>query len=287
MITAKIIADSISKDGHRLTTFELVYPRYIHAELMTHRVFSRNAASSRAIPIAKMIDLVLEDTVMPIWTSEQKGMQGSRINNGGRIGLLNKAWLQGATHAVETAAELRQLGAHKQNANRVLEPYQHIKVIVTATNYHNWFKLRYHKDAQGEIAELAKSMAAELYTNTPTETPTGAWHLPYVDSVTATACIAYADKLNRLAGNKDIHPNDIAKQVSASCCAQVSYRVLNTSIEKAIDIYSKLVGGEPLHASPFEHQAKPCAVGTEQGNLTGWAQYRREIENEYRELPRN
>lgn len=279
MITAKIIADSISTGGHRLTTFELVYPRYIHAELMTHRVFSRNAASSRAIPIDKMINLVENDTVVPIWTQNQSGMQGQRINNLEAINKLNSTWFFGARQAIQTARKLQELGAHKQNANRVLEPYQHIKVIVTASDYNNWFNLRYHKDAQGEIAELAKAMAAEMYMNKPEVLTKGSWHLPYVDESTYIDCINEASRLNRMSREQVTSGTEIAKAVSASCCAQVSYRLLDTSIEKAMEIYKKLVGGEPLHASPFEHQATPCRVGTEKGNFTGWAQYRREIED--------
>lgn len=279
MITAKIIADSISLGGHRITTYELVYPRYVHAELMTHRVFSRNAASSRAIPVEAMIKLVEDDTVMPIWTQEQKGMQGNKITNGAAINALNTVWLQGASAAVITAQSLTNLGAHKQNANRVLEPYQHIKVIVTATNYYNWFNLRYHKDAQPEIEQLATRMAAEMYTSKPEKVIAHGWHLPYVSEGTYQDCLREANRINGIAKEHVISGTNIAKQVSASCCAQVSYRKLDDSIEKALSIYKRLVGGEPLHASPFEHQATPCQIGSEKGNLTGWMQYRREIED--------
>lgn len=278
MITAKIIANSIY-NKKQITTFELEYPRYIHAELMTHRVFSRNAASSRAIPIQSMIDLVKNETVMPIWTKNQAGMQGERFKDIESISKLNRIWMNSAQSAILTAAELEKAGAHKQNANRVLEPYQHIKVIVTATDFSNWFKLRYHKDAQGEIAELAKAMAAEFYTTEPKELTKTGWHLPYVDESVMTACREYALKANRIAGEIVLVPIDVAKQVSASCCAQVSYRKLDESIEKAVNIYSRLVGGEPIHASPFEHQATPCKVGTEKGNFTGWRQFRRDIES--------
>lgn len=278
MISAKIIADTKHKDN-RLTTFELVYPRYIHAELMTHRVFSRNAASSRAIPIDKMMELVQEDTVVPIWTENQSGMQGKVITNLEKINKLNNAWFFAARQAINNAKQLQELGAHKQNVNRILEPYQHIKVIVTATNYDNWFNLRYHPDAQGEIVELAKAMAAELYLNTPDVATKDTWHLPYVDTDTFLECINTATKYNKIAKETVVSGMDVAKAVSASCCAQVSYRKLDTSIEKALSIFNSLVGGVPLHASPFEHQALPCKVGTEKGNFTGWKQFRRDIEN--------
>lgn len=282
MITAKIIADSISKAGERITTFELVYPRYVHAEFMTHRVFSRNAASSRAIPVEKMIDLVLNDTVMPIWTQEQSGMQGKFITNGTLINDLNNLWVDSARGACITAEDMAKLGAHKQNANRVLEPYQHIKVVVTATDYTNWFSLRNHKDAQPEIMQLAKVMASQMHCSEPAQLEQTGWHLPYVDTKAMIACTEEAQRLNRIAGEDVASPLKIAKQLSASCCAQVSYRTLDDSVEKALSIYKRLVGGEPLHASPFEHQATPCRIGQEKCNFTGWAQYRREIEDEAR-----
>ena len=67
MIKAKIIADSINSKRCRLTSWVLEYPRFIHAEIMIHRVFSRNAASSRAIPTEKIIQNIIDDPAMPVW----------------------------------------------------------------------------------------------------------------------------------------------------------------------------------------------------------------------------
>ena len=281
MIKSKIIADSINAEGDRLTTYELVYPRYIHSELMTHRVFSRNSASSRAIPIEKVIELVREDTVMPIWTANQAGMQGKFITNGTLLNELNSIWVDSARSACIYAEELAALGAHKQHVNRALEPYQHIKVIVTATNFHNWDVLRFHEDAQPEIEQLACHMLATRAMSTPKNITSGDWHLPYVNNDCWEKCLEEASRLSGIS-NEKVLAIDIAKQVSASCCAQVSYRKLDDSIEKALLIYKALVGGVPLHASPFEHQATPCIKGMEEGNFTGWKQYRREIENGYK-----
>lgn len=273
MITAKLICDSISHDFKRISTFELVYPRYIHAELMTHRVFSRNAASSRAIPVKEVMRLVQDEPVRPIWTQEKSGMQGNIIEDLELINRLNQAWYKGAGEAVKTAAELQLLGAHKQNANRVLEPFQHIKVIVTATEYENWFNLRYHADAQPEIQELAKCMAAEMFNSKPNPIAEGEWHLPYIDAERWDECKEYAES-NTGVDSSTLH---VAKMVSASCCAQVSYRTLDFSIKKAVAIYNKLVGSTPIHASPFEHQAVPSKERT--SNFIGWKQFRQEVES--------
>ena len=134
---------------------------------------------------------------------------------------------------------------------------------------------------KGEIAELAKCMAAELYISKPVlsdNLPLG-WHLPYIDDNSIYEIQTYVEKINKLAKEPVTDIIEIAKAVSASCCAQVSYRTLDTSIEKAMSIFNKLVGGNPIHASPFEHQAIPCKKGQEHCNFTGWSQYRNEIED--------
>ena len=156
-ITAKIIADSISViTGIRLTTMELSYHRYIHSEFMTHRMFSRNASSSRAIPIKKLLEQVKNDPMMPIhWGSNKPGMQAGEELKGEDLHVAQREWINAANNAVDTASHLQELGLHKQIANRLLEPFLAIKVVVTATEWENFFKLRIHKDAQPEIQELA------------------------------------------------------------------------------------------------------------------------------------
>lgn len=263
MYNVNIIADTLF-NKIRATTYELEYPRYIHAEVMTHRLFSRNAASSRAIPIEKMIEQATHNTVMPIWTANQSGMQGEVIKHGRTIQRANELMLNGLSAMCAVAEGLEKLGIHKQNANRYLEPFQNIKVVLTATEFENFFNLRYHKDAQPEIQQLAMQMFAEYHRSIPRKATgnnvnndsVNAWHLPYADGIT------------------DL---ETAQKVSASCCAQVSYRKNDASEEKAEIVYDRLVGGEPLHASPFEHQ---CTWGSEtsKGNLHGLTQYRQSIE---------
>jgi hypothetical protein len=265
MIKAKIIADSITTYGKRVTTFELEYPRYIHAEVMTHRVFSRNAASSRAIPIAKMVEQAELNTVMPIWTKNQAGMQGGVIKDGATIHTANDIMLEILDHVVSGVKALDGLGIHKQNVNRYLEPFQHIKTVLTGAEFDNFFNLRYHADAQGEIKMLAQSMLAEFSISTPKLLNEWEWHLPY--AMTAEEIEFCGAKL------------EDQKKISASCCAQVSYRLSDPSQEKAEVIYDRLVYSEPMHASPFEHQCRPILASEEQiGNLEGFRQLRYEIE---------
>ena len=280
-ITAKVIADT-AVNNQRVTTLELEYPRFIHSELMTHRVFSRNAASSRAIPIKKLIEQVEENTVMPIYTRNQKGMQGEVITNGRDIHLANCVWLKAMISAVEYAKDLDELGIHKQVANRILEPFQHIKTIVTATDWENFFTLRLHEDADPHIYALAKTMKEAMDASTVENAVNGYeeldfWHIPYIDNKT------YEDIKEFIYGHQvTASKNDvlfIALLVSASCCAQVSYRTLDTDVGKAIRIGKQLLFSEPEHASPFEHQATANFSDYPLGNLRECHQARHVIKS--------
>lgn len=279
-IKATIIADSVSPSGVRITTFELEYPRFIHAEFMTHRLFSRNAASSRAIPVDRVIDQVETAPAMPVhWGRNQSGMQAkaevSRIDKN----LAMFQWGVASKQAAAIARELSRIGLHKQIVNRILEPFQMMKVVCTATEYTNFFHLRDHEDAQPEIRELARRMKEAMDQSTPRRLGRGEAHTPYYGEGYWTGI------------SKDLLQD--ALSISASCCAQVSYRRLDQSIEKARMIYDRLIGDgtKPVHASPFEHQAFPIEGHPEaithedkagnawSGNFRGWAQYRQLIPN--------
>lgn len=246
-ISAKIIADSFSAiNGQRITTFELQYPRFIHSELMTHRLFSRNAMSSRAVPIEKMIEQVRNNPAKPIhWGKNQSGMQAKQELEGYPLEEVKSLWNEGATEAISLVAMLNEQGTHKQIVNRILEPFQLMKTVLTSTEFDNFFWLRKHEDAQPEIKELAERMYEQLEWNKllSVELDSGDWHTPYYE-----------------AGywlQDDKTPLEDALAISSSCCAQVSYRLLDDSIEKARKVYQRLVESTPVHASPFEHQATP------------------------------
>ena len=314
MINAKVITDSISTHtGQRITTFELEYPRFIHAELMTHRMFSRNSASSRAIPINKMIELIEQSPAMPIhWGKNQSGMQAKVELSQVAIDYCKSVWQSAMRNAISHVKNMADYGLHKQVANRILEPYQMIKVIVTATDYANWFNLRLHPDAQPEIHELAKVMYEALALSEPMELSHGEWHLPYIEREREEqGGIKYfvynqdEDPTSEAYGHQYYVPLTLeqAQKISCSCCAQVSYRKSDTSIEKAITIYDKLVNSKPVHASAFEHCATPSTgvyfeygmadftaldkgvthinINMEpcSGNFTNWIQYRQLIPN--------
>ena len=245
-IKATIIADSVSAvNGQRITTFELEYPRFIHSELTTHRLFSRNSMSSRAVPIEKMIAQVTNDPALPVhWGKNQPGMQARvEIEDPAQAVAL---WEQIAETVACSAERLNNLGLHKQVVNRILEPFQTMKTVMTATCMDNFFWLRNHEDAQPEIKRLAELMWEALQESTPVVLNPGDWHVPYY----------YEGSWK----SDEYEPGTLqeALAISSSCCAQVSYRTLDDTLEKARKVYQRLVESTPVHASPFEHQASPA-----------------------------
>jgi thymidylate synthase ThyX len=165
MFKAEILADSLSPQGNRLTTMKVTFPRFILAEFNTHRMFSRNSASSRAIPFAKMVKMVEENPFIPIaWQKDHKAMQGSEYLTDFNAGLAHESWLEARDNTVKIAKELNYgnkvehdthggLNVSKQLCNRLLEPFMWHTVIVTATEWENFFKLRcpqYHTPVSGE-----------------------------------------------------------------------------------------------------------------------------------------
>lgn len=254
-ITAKVIAHSTHEGCPDLITLELKYPRFIHSEFMTHRVFSRNASSSRAIPVKRMIQDVLDDPAMPIeWGSNKPGMQaGEEIEN---IKLAKDAWEFALADAVSHAESLADLALHKQIVNRILEPFQHISVVCTATDWDNFFALRDHPAAQPEIRELARVMRNAIQGSVAVQLGWDEWHTPY------------------LTGGYGVFADT---PYSAARCARVSY--LNhdgskSDYDKDLEL-SNLLRKE-RHASPFEHQARPTP-GERHANFNGWKSYRAEL----------
>lgn len=295
-ISAKIIADSISNGGNRLTTFQLRYPRFIHAEFMTHRKLSRNASSSRAIPVARLIADVERDPVNPsYWGKNQKGMQAHCELSLNEQSIAEIRWDKARTAAIKAAKSLAELNVHKQIVNRLLEPFSHINVLCTATDYANFYALRRHRDAQPEIKVLADVMWGAKENNKPQLLWPGDWHVPYYgkDGVWKAA----------FPGAKvDEHGNSLkmALETSVACAARVSYfthQNRTATAEENGELYDRLLHHDPMHASPAEHQGTPdtyAVVGVKScdktegwdhpelhGNFTGWKQYRKLLPNEY------
>lgn len=272
MYEAKVIEDSISEKGIRLITMQLKYPRCIHAEVMTHRAFSRNASSSRAIPVEKLVQKSMEEMFFPIkWGLNQPGMQASEQElTGENLIKAQRIWFGMAEYCAQGVRELSELGLHKQWANRPLEWFGNIEVVVSATEWDNFFNLRCHPDAQPEIRHLAELMREAQNDSIPVlrESDDGYvdnWHLPYITGL-----------------ERDMYPISDLIRMSTARCARVSYLTHDKktpNIEQDIFLHERLVGSKPIHASPTEHIAFPYAdVNQWSGNFRAWQQYRQEVE---------
>lgn len=296
-IVARVIKDSITPQGIRLTTFELEYPRFVHSEFMTHRMLSKNSASSRAIPIDKMHDHIMAVPQEPIqWGKNQPGMQAKEVLGPAEEAHAVQIWDGARQSAISFSRALASIGLHKQIANRVTEPFMQMKVVCSGTDFRNFFWLRDHEDADPTIRELARCMKLAMDESVPVVLRPGEWHVPYVDTVREKDVFNYYDTSGKKITEQE------AKVVSASCCAQVSYRRLDDSIDKAYAIFDRLINSVPVHASPVEHQATPIDLDKAanltngvwlehgithvdrnrmpySGNFRGWAQFRQFIKN--------
>lgn len=293
-----VICHSISPQGIPLITVHMRYWRGIHAEVMTHRAFSRNARSSRAVPIKTMIDEVRKDPFIPRhWGKNQKGMQAAEEHD--EIVLIRsmdwlagcesqmsctrkEAWLVARDRAAEAAEGFMNAGYHKQLANRLLEPFMWIDTLVTATDWANFMALRDHKDAEPHIRDLAQQVKEALGKSEPQKLNPGMWHLPYIKPQELDLWFNGPDGIPDFEGGYEL-----ARRVSAARCARISYAPFdgNPSLEAELDRFNKLVGTQPVHASPVEHQATPDTQIREFGgyewahphehrNFRGWRQFR-------------
>jgi len=260
---AKIIADSINPDLKRVTSFLLTYPRFIHSELMTHRIFSRNAASSRAIPVSKIIEQVKNNPAMPVrWGKNGRGMQDHGVFAESDNVKCKEAWLSAASSAVESAERMEAIGLHKQITNRVLEPFVWMTTMVTATEWENFFSLRLHKDAQPEFQHLAHIMLKAYLSSIPDEKDWGQWHIPFGSNM------------------PDNISDDVRLKIATARAARTSYLTMDGKIDQEKDVSLHDMLAESGHWSPFEH---PCfASKNSSGNFKGWSQYRSTFSGENR-----
>lgn len=301
----RIERDSINHYGNRLTTFVVTFPRIVLAEFNTHRILSKNSASSRAIPIEKQVEKVKRDLFYPVhWGKNQKGMQAEEELVGDELRFAKNRWEVASEKSLESVQELLEIGVHKQITNRLLEPFMWHTAVVTGTEFSNFFNLRDHGAAQPEIRVIAHMMR-ECYEKHDPTSCLDTWHLPFVDFDTEI-------EIGRDANNSFEEVEKLAR-TSAARCARVSYLTHDGKRDYKADLamYDRLVG--PGHMSPLEHPARPmtederemfkqqrhewCPVaqkmvpvlnndGTPQythflGNVQGWVQLRKTIPNEY------
>ncbi len=293
----RVERDSISPEGRRLTSFVIQFPRVVLAETVTHRLssdtwgeceaswcertttpdVSKNSASSRAIPFARMLERVNEDPYIPAWTLNQKGMQGKHLTDDGAVKEADKAWLLARDKMVESAQALHDLGIHKQDCNRLLESWAWVTQIVTSSCWDNFFALRCHEAAHPAFRKIARMMYLARKQSRPRNLIHGQWHLPFLPPEEEVGFFWPWD----LSCKHKTLP-DIIKY-SAARCAWISYENHDKegTPEAMLRTFDRLLAGVPVHASPVEHQATPISPTDEvcwpgaRSNLAGWLQARK------------
>lgn len=270
---AKIIADSVSSVGRRLTTFEIRFPRFILAELNTHRMLSRNSASSRAIPVHKQIAAIRKDgPFMPeAFLKNKAGMQGGSELDGPTGESAAAAWVEAAAWAVVCAENLAAVGVHKQHASRLLEPFLWHTAVVSGTEWDNFWHLRCHPDAQPEFRSIAELMQTLYRTCKPDKLKRGEWHLPYITE---------EDRADPRFG----HDIESLAMISTGRCARVSALTHDGKRDLQQDVMLGLRLMADGHMSPFEHPAQSRGNHERVGNYIGWVQFRKLIPHEHDRL---
>jgi len=267
MPDAVIIADSINNATQdRITTFLLPqFPKCLQAELRTHRSTSQSHYSSRAIPVKKTIEQVLNDPFIPQWTQFRPGMSGADVLTEKEKKDLTEAWLLGRETVVQVAKTLSALGAAKQEVNRVLEPYMKGSCVITATGdaWESFFNLRTAEGVQPDFRTIAQTMQRLYDSNQPQLLHPGDWHIPWVD---------------RYIGD-DVDLRSQLK-ISAARSARTSYMNHdgNFVMEKDFSLHDRLLAER--HMTPFEHQAMACITSEKYRNFTGWIHYRQCLEDQ-------
>jgi hypothetical protein len=275
--TAKVIADTVNPrcKSARIITFEVYAPRYLLAEVNTHGVLAKSAASSRAIPVAKRISMVQREPFVPdSFGKNRPGMQSTEALDAATQEQAKKIWADAIEDALEHAERLKGLDAHKQFANRVLEPYTYYSGVLTATEWDNFWWLRVSEDADPGFKVLARKMKEACDASDPEPSD---YHLPYITQ----------DEIN-----SDI-PRSTLLRVSAARCARVSYVSLETgklsTLDEDLDLIAKLTKPTGAHLSPFDHPAMADRLITRNdelfwrnpelhGRFWGWVPFRNELE---------
>ena len=283
-ITAKVIADSVNEKGDRITTLEVEYPRIVMSEFNTMRAISKNSSSSRAIPVSKMLEHTVKMNIKPIYFgAKQSGMQAGDELVGEDLQYAQDVWESALTSAVGQAELLDECGVAKEVTNRLVEPFQLVKVVCTATDWENFFNLRLHPDSDPNICMLAYKMYEAMSKSVPVLLKKGEYHLPYVGKYDIP--VAYSDLggyeyktgYNVFYYDKECDHTvehcitlEEAIKISAASCASVSYRTEGMTLEKADKIFDMLINAEVIHASPFEHLATPIVEKFEYSDEDDW-----------------
>lgn len=264
-----VLASQNVNTGTVLWTFKLKMPKSYLAQLNTHRLFSRNASSSRAVPVSTMINNIKSDTVLPMeWVKNKKGMSGNSLISKGYQNIATDRWLSSLENQLGIVKQLDTLGVHKQYANRLLEPYINAEVLVSATQWANFIALRTDHATQPELQSITNQIKAIQSGSRPKVLTVGEWHLPFITNI------------------EEYLPLDVKQKISVARCARVSYYLKDTcelsDTDKDITLFNRLK--ESGHWSPFEHIATPYRDKVMCGNYLSWVQLRHSFDDSHDDI---
>lgn len=251
MYDARVLAHSVSPTGYELVTLAATFPRIILAEANTHRVLSRNSASSRAIPVQRRIGQVRASCFIPeAFGKNKSGMQADELLGEDEDSLARTIWAKAAEDAAMHADALAAIGVHKQHANRLIETFAWHTIIVTATEWANWDALRVSKNAQPEMYKIAGMMREVRLASVPVHIDYGSWHLPLVRRLFGERDLFAEERDLRTRGIDPV-------KVCVGRCAAVSFErhTVDSTPEKDAVRYDGLRSNG--HMSPFEHACRP------------------------------
>lgn len=309
MFRAQVVLDSISPEGHRLTTIRAEFPKYLQQEINTHKILSRSAASSRATPVESTLARLLgraeterapaiaPDPFVPLrFERNASGMQSQTPLTDGDEQIARAIWLSAMKMACSHAEYLHQKDIHKQFINRIVEPYVWSRCVLTGTEWANFFALRTHEKAEPHFRYLARAMWIAYRRSTPQPVNYGEWHLPFVKPSDRDEMATKRREIGGLAMQPSPDRNRLSDEayylarLSAARCARVSYamhdRKKRPTIQDDLELWERLVGETPKHVGPLEHQATPFHPAVQAGqpqlrsNLCGWIQLRKLIPDE-------
>lgn len=250
--SAEVIADSVNPNNERVTTLQIRMPLCVWAEFLTHRSFARNARSNRAVPSKILIREVINNPFVPeFWGKNKSGMQAGEELTGWRKALAIRAWLTARWAAVIAVWIMSRCGLHKQDANRVLAPWQWVDAVVTGDQiaWNTFWGLRAHPDADPKISKIAVMIREKIWLSVPTQLKWGEWHRPYYS----------ARPYYKHSEDSGVNLN----YASAGACARVSYRTFDgkQSDKENEQLTLKLLSQEPKHSSPLEHVIEAVRMG--------------------------
>lgn len=218
----QVLLDSINGFGSRLTTFRLEFPTQILKEVNTHTILSRNASSSRAIPVKTKLEYLYGNAdkgiapqfYRPMSVGKNRGgMQATETVDSVASDAFYNEWALLFDDVTKTVERMNALGVHKQEVNPLLEAFDWTRQVLSGTDWDNFFALRTHRDAKPAFRYLARAMYLAREKSTPKFLREQDWHLPFISEQDASRIRYEIKVLNKIPSFENGNIFDLCKRV--------------------------------------------------------------------------